>query len=405
MFCCAVSFVQKSSAQWVDRTPADNNGLWQLELPDNDSLYIISYGSDPRLHRSYDGGLSWKTVSTPAVLSDPIIYHYLVKPGIAFLDGKTGYMYGAYLVNGGVFLNGTEATWIARTMDGGETWTDLDPILPDSGFAVPGMIKFFTPTRGVALLTSGFGLSYVKTTNDGGLSWQSHENVPVSTIDAKIKPDGTGVLLSYNISDFLGDPVLYKTADFGKHWTLAGPIAQTAPFLDLQQGMFYNFRYFHNANDGFQITSTGADPNNYTWHLSRTQDGGFNWLDSELDWQDGGISDFKMRGSVAWVMGTRKLYRRAALTADVTPANGIGQVSVFPNPVGENGRLGLLIPGELTGEFDVQITAADGRYTMQRVALFESGVAMMDCSDLPRGCYFLRILLGQNTLGIAKFIR
>lgn len=399
--CLSLSFLSEIHAQWTE-LPAPDTFMWQLSLPSKDSAYIISIGAVYKLHRSFDGGNTWNTVSLPDALFDTTEYRYL--SGMAFADGKTGILYGTRLVNGGVFGGGTEATWMARTTDAGDSWTTYLPALPDSGLAVADNMRFFDSKHGVIFMTSGYGFAWIKTTEDGGLTWQDQPPEPLLALNIHTKPDGSGALNTYDFGDFFGPKLLYTTNDFGAHWSYAAVVSNSAPFPESQQGLGCNNIYMVNANDGFQFSSSDQGPTDRMWHIARTQDGGFSWSTPELSWQDLGFSTFEIKESVAWALGQRHLYRRAALTAEDSPEKEPMQMTVSPNPVGLADKISIQMPQEISGEMTVQILSSDGRLELRQVVYVEAGKADLPYTYLGKGLFVIKLMKDQAIVGIAKIV-
>lgn len=384
----------KTFAQWSEKTPgiAAGDVFWQINAPRKDSVYLMT--NNYKLLRSFDGGDTWTQVAVPAELFDTIDFHYLNTPSLIFLDGKNGYIYGSFLVNGGLFLGGTEATWISRTSDGGETWESLDPIMPDSGFTVPALIKFFTPNRAVAFIVSGYGFDYVKTSDDGGKTWQNRTTLPISAIEGRLRPDGSGYVLAYNVHDFTGPNVIYATQDYGASWTLVGQAPETVPFPAELQGILYNFTYLDDAQNGFYITNTGTDPFNYEWHIARTQDGGSTWSAPELSWNDSAVEDFTVSESVAWVAGATRVFRREAFTGTGSPENT--GASLSPNWAPGGKTLRIQMSDELSRMFNARIIGSDGRVVVQMKLQIQQGKGTLECPALVPGIYFMELNDGIN---------
>ncbi|MEI6408723.1 MAG: sialidase family protein [Bacteroidota bacterium] len=399
--CLSLSFLSEIRAQWTE-LPAPDTFMWQLSLPAKDSAYVISIGAVYKLHRSFDGGNTWNTVPLPDALFDTTEYRNL--SGMAFADGKTGILFGSRQVNGGVYGGGAEGTWMARTTDGGESWMTYLPALPDSGLATPDNMRFFDTKHGVLFMTSGYGFSWIKTTQDAGLTWQDQQPEPLLALNVHTKPDGSGALHTYDFGDFFGPKLLYTTSDFGAHWSYDAAVSNSAPFPESQQGLGCNNIYMINANEGFQFSSTEQGTNNRAWHVARTQDGGFTWSTPELIWQDYGFSAFEIKESVAWVLGQRHLYKRTALSAENTPEKEPMQMTVSPNPIGVEDEISIHIPREISGKMTLQVLNSDGRLELRREIYVEAGKADIRLEHLCKGFFVVKLINDREVLGIAKIV-
>lgn len=105
-------------------------------------------GSKMQIARTTDGGATWTT-------SQPQGAEVNSFASLSFVDAKTGYASGSTL--------NTSSNPVLRTIDGGLTWTAL--VVP-TGYITD--ILFTTPASGYAL--SMFGDVY--STKDGGLNWE-----------------------------------------------------------------------------------------------------------------------------------------------------------------------------------------------------------------------------------------
>ena len=151
-------------------------------------------GSQPvAVHRTSDGGLSWKTavMPTPEMPSPGGLPFGGDKTGFGFVDAQHGWLTGSSAANG---------IWLYATSDAGDTWRAATLPVPSDATAAE-MYKSFPTTMPPLFL-------------------DDHEGIlPVT--------GGTGVQADVFVTEF------YLTADGGAHWRATAPIVlrEAAPRL------------------------------------------------------------------------------------------------------------------------------------------------------------------------------
>ncbi len=114
------------AAQWANIKPAGAQHVWDLSVIDDHTAFTLAGDSVVLLYRTTDGGETWQAKPLPVWDSaDPYYWQ-----GIRFTDSQNGYLFGNWLVGGGVYNNGTESYLLFHTTDGGATWTDRTPQVP-----------------------------------------------------------------------------------------------------------------------------------------------------------------------------------------------------------------------------------------------------------------------------------
>ena len=143
---------------------------------------------------------------------------------------------------------------IARSDDGGATWTQVFPLAGDPGGAIPSGFVFApgepsTLWAGLSASSDGAAPRGVLRSRDGGASWEgasSDLDLPeqgVVSVQLEIARD-TGVLFATAAWPVGGDSTsrVYRSADGGDHWTLVlpagGPVTAGPGGLVLAQGGF-----------------------------------------------------------------------------------------------------------------------------------------------------------------------
>ena len=174
---------------------------WARRYPNG--LYS-SFGA--RLRRSLNGGTTW------AALALPVPDSFTPTNDLTFATPTAGWVGG-----GGGAYNSTG--WLARTLDGGQTW---QPVTPDSGRVIVQSLCFPTPQQGWvagARRTPTDGGPRLLRTLDGGQSWQpmavpATPGVTPAVTLVRFAPDGLHGLieLSYPYG-------AYRTADGGLTWS------------------------------------------------------------------------------------------------------------------------------------------------------------------------------------------
>lgn len=133
-------------------------------------VYLVSGGSDARVFRSTDRGLSWSVADTPIVkgTSGSGIF------SIAMFDGKNGVIVGGNYEKPDAGNNNS-----AFTLDGGKTWNLANGL---SGYF--SGVAFINRKMLIAVGSTRFALSF-----DGGKNWKyfPHGNKNLNAVRAKGK--------------------------------------------------------------------------------------------------------------------------------------------------------------------------------------------------------------------------
>jgi photosystem II stability/assembly factor-like uncharacterized protein len=162
------------------------------------------HASSPTVIITHDAGVTWKEYYP--------VDTFLQMSHICFPTTLVGYATG-------VLSDGTGASFIAKTLDGGQTWTELY----HSSQNALGALHFLNASSGIILSQGGASneVSIAYTTNGGS----TFTFLPMTT-------DSTPNFLQWNTdgSWLIGIDSVYRSIDSGKHWTsvvpfdtLAGP--------------------------------------------------------------------------------------------------------------------------------------------------------------------------------------
>jgi photosystem II stability/assembly factor-like uncharacterized protein len=264
--------------------PLPVSGLTELHMQDASRGWAWASKSDNSflLLTTADGGLTWKDVTPPNL---PVVSF-----GSFFLDADTAWVQ--------LFDSGKNTSGLARTTNGGRTWTELSSSLQPQGFPVANPTIFFrSPTDGWAE-TADVGAGNVLfrdfKTGDGGVTWSV---IPIiSPIIDTGQPTGTvhlcsicGDALYYDPSRVIityGDMAtgpggavrLAVSTDLGQTWKnqkLPLPSGQYAGYLIAPQAPT-----FFGQNDGLmpvQMTANNANFAPTTLAVYVTHDGGQTW--------------------------------------------------------------------------------------------------------------------------------
>src|SRR5688572_8301691 len=157
---------------WYDVTPPDmteTTASLRIFFLDTDHAWVQkpefeNFPNGGFLSRTEDGGLTWRTFSTPFSYGD-----------LRFLDDENGWM----LADLGAAA-GSNAVAVYQTTDGGLSWNLKyinDPNHPDAGNSLPlggiksGIIPINMQTAWVGGVTYAPGTLYLYRTDDGGNTW------------------------------------------------------------------------------------------------------------------------------------------------------------------------------------------------------------------------------------------
>ena len=169
--------------------------LWNIAYADENTIYAVG---DSVLMKSSDGGHNWTDLlpNIAAVTSNKNFFN------LSFLNKDTGF----------VFIN-NHAPNLWLTTDEGLTWADVSPsVLP------MGMLDIEFVNQLVGYAVGGFAFtglpdSIIARTTDGGHTWTHITKPALCTYPMAVH------FLTDSIG-FTGDEQIYKTTDAGATWTL-----------------------------------------------------------------------------------------------------------------------------------------------------------------------------------------
>lgn len=130
------------------------------------NVFLVSGGSDARVFRSTDRGLTWLVADTPIVKGTPGSGIF----SIAMLDAKNG-----VIVGGNYEKPEEHANNLAITVDGGKTWT--------AGSGLNGYRSSVTFVNGLAVFAVGSNGSDISV--DGGKTWHNIDKENYNSVRAR----------------------------------------------------------------------------------------------------------------------------------------------------------------------------------------------------------------------------
>jgi len=174
-----VIFSSDNGESWELRNVGEQQSLKSITETPNGTLFVCS--TDNKIYKSKDQGKTWSIKET----SGSMLYD------LAFSDDNVGFAVGLYNTS-------------LKTVDGGDNWTIIDPIIPDRSMF---SIKFVNNKDGYVI-----GGSEIYKTSDGGNSWKSSYTTG--------GPQLNGIAtFGQNIAWVVGSDKILKTIDKGQSWT------------------------------------------------------------------------------------------------------------------------------------------------------------------------------------------
>jgi photosystem II stability/assembly factor-like uncharacterized protein len=223
---------------WTVRIQGNCGAFSNVHLINSSKGFAVNQSD--RIWRTFDGGITWDTLTTPFPT-----YLY----AMSFPDSLNGF------ISGGSF--------VAHTSDGGQTWGQLAE--PPQGNIL--YLSFWDASHGIATVDSSmtsptyFGI--VLSTSDGGGSWSEQMVIPEAAPNQVSTWGTSSALLVGDIGFYynqLSYPYIYSTSDEGNHWLLR------------QHSLTYANLYGISYGNSMNATAVGDSGT-----ILHTTDGGTTW--------------------------------------------------------------------------------------------------------------------------------
>lgn len=244
---------------WVQQASGfgtSSRGIQFISAVNNRVAWAVAYdgsGSNAKVKEytmTTDGGATWKAGSI-----NPANSTGFAAGMICAIDDKTAWVPLYDGTNGGGM--------IAKTTDGGKTWTQQTSATFTKPYGFPNVVHFWDANNGFCMGDPNGGYFEIYTTTNGGANWTrvSQANIPAPL-------DGEYGVIGYY--DVIGDNVwfatnkgrIYKSTNKGANWQVyETPLTSTAFEIA-----------FKNSNEGI-IYGNENDIDKFY----RTTDGGANW--------------------------------------------------------------------------------------------------------------------------------
>lgn len=311
--------------------------------------------------KTIDGGITWQPHPRNANAPGPI----------CFANRDTG-----------VTLGHTE---IARTTNGGETWSK---VFPQVGNAV-NAVSFGDARTGYGVGIAYFDVphnansGYCEKTTDAGFTWSEvYTGIPANLTCCQVLEANTVVVGS--ISQYVG-----KTTNGGQTWDTISLVNSNSGFSAIS---------FFNKRHGF-IVGAEVINSNFAGIIFATTDGGLSWQHQFLLNAPWLHAVDALNDSVAVVCGGGNIYRTSTSGkfSSVSQQNVNFQIHIFPNPSSGIITIQYQIPSPSSVSY--QITDIQGiEVGVMNLGVQNYGTQQMlfDASSLANGAYYLKLSIGAN---------
>ncbi len=259
------------------------------------------YATSNYVHRSYDAGVTWETISPDLTRNDPKTLQ--TSGGPVTLDNTGVEFYGTIFtlaesyVEPGIIWTGSDDGLIFISKDNGKTWNNVTPTnLPEWS-----MISYVEPSHfegGTCYISATrYKLDdqkpYIYKTTDYGVTWTKITNgLPIYNRCVRNDPNKKGLL-------FAGlETGVYVSFDDGNNWQSLQLNLPTAPVVDIQihkgerdiviatHGR--SFWILDDITPLYELTSSSKKENNLVYKIHEAyRTPGPNWNSDEADDQSG----------------------------------------------------------------------------------------------------------------------
>jgi photosystem II stability/assembly factor-like uncharacterized protein len=223
---------------WTAATPPSANGISALEFIKGQIGFTT--GDVGELFKTTNGGNTWSLITLP----NPDWYVASIK----FVNANIGYIGGA------TFGSNGDSSFVAKTIDGGITWTDL-PNLKRTPNSIAQIQTFGTDSIYTLGFAAGFDGTMFTCSHTGGTAWTNIKALP--NAGSSNYNQGTMYFLN-NKEGYLycttPDTIL-KTIDGGLTWINGGK-----PTLTNGTDFFPGTLHYFNSNNAVAFASYGANP-------------------------------------------------------------------------------------------------------------------------------------------------
>ncbi|HMQ70798.1 MAG TPA: YCF48-related protein, partial [Ignavibacteria bacterium] len=264
---------------WINSQPQGNDLKW-VKIIDESHYYAI--GNKGTFMKSSDAGDTW-LINSQAGNSEPFFGSggTLNLSTAWFFDANTGFV-------GGTNSDTTGNSYIKRTTNGGETFTQI-PLNNGSGSAGIRDIYFLNANTGY--ICGNQNLRLMKTTN-GGLNWSNVQNLPIEPNSYKCiyAKDENNLYIGTDFNGTSGK--ILRTTNGGVTWNL--------DILPGTTGFTVYDIIFRDNNTGY-----AAAGNSY---FAYTTNAGISWTQAIFPRSFLQLYEIKLEGSNAYVLGSNESY-------------------------------------------------------------------------------------------------